>query len=106
MNRSFVTDPLSISSLLNYFYCGADEEGAWRRQNRSQNNLYSISFLFRRRVLGGKEGFPGRLLRKIMNHKIFILLPPYPLEGMPPYLAKPGAFLVGTGNHLEGKGPF
>ena len=92
-------------NFLNHFYRGADEEGEWRRQNRPRNNLYSIPFLYLREVLGGKEGFSYREIRERMDYKIFIHLPPYPMEARLPHFAKPGTFPACTGNHFKGKGP-
>jgi len=95
---------LPTLSFLSHFYRGADGEGKWRRQNRLWNNPDSISCLYLREVLGGKEGFSGQGIQEIMDYKIFIHLPPYPMEARLPHFAKPGTLSACTGNHLEGKG--
>jgi len=89
---------------LNHFYRGADGEGKWRRQNRPRNNPDSISFLYLHGVLGGKEGFSDRRIYERMDYKIFIHLPPYPMEARLAHFAKPGTLSACTGNPLEGKG--
>jgi len=95
---------LPTLNFLNHFYRGADGEGEWRRQNRPWNNPDSISFLYLLGVLGGEEGFSDRRIHERMDFRIFIHLPPYPMEARLPHFAKPGTLSACTGNHLEGKG--